>query len=372
MTNRILSSIKQRLLPVSSRSFHQSSDHIQQLLSQVLDYNRLQSEHIDQLEQRLSHIQHQNEQLMQEYRIEQEKALVEFWQLYRKEQEPLSQTKLRFFHMLPQATGIHQLFQRNEAKLFHEFVLLCQEHDIAYWAIGGTILGAYRHSGFIPWDDDVDVNITRDQLDKLQKVVEQDARYRITVVWDWYVPCKQIRFRLADVDNPGFIDLFPVTWTTGDPQEMWIQSEKCRTEYVKAIRDKYAESDWSNCAYIADDHPLALELEQMLNEYITRYDSLCSTTRYRQNATGIIRGIENIDEIHSSGPYPILEWIPTEQMTFCDFEIPVPPSWEQYLTRSYGDFMSLPNDMKSHEHVANDYISSDNSISAMNRFLNQS
>lgn len=53
---------------------------------------------------------------------------------------------------------------------FHDF---CVENKITYYALGGTMLGAARHKGFIPWDDDVDVGIPRADYERLKTIVAQ-------------------------------------------------------------------------------------------------------------------------------------------------------------------------------------------------------
>ena len=50
------------------------------------------------------------------------------------------------------------------AKVFHKF---CQENDIKYYMLGGTMLGAIRHKGFIPWDDDIDFGVPRKDYDRM-------------------------------------------------------------------------------------------------------------------------------------------------------------------------------------------------------------
>lgn len=64
-----------------------------------------------------------------------------------------------------------------ELDLLSEFMRVCTKYNITYYADAGTILGAVRHKGFIPWDDDIDVMMFRDQYQKLCKIAKKEFKH---------------------------------------------------------------------------------------------------------------------------------------------------------------------------------------------------
>jgi lipopolysaccharide cholinephosphotransferase len=64
--------------------------------------------------------------------------------------------------------------QKVMLSLLEAFDLLCKKNRLAYWLDHGTLLGAVRHHGFIPWDDDLDVTMPRDDYEKFLEVAKQE------------------------------------------------------------------------------------------------------------------------------------------------------------------------------------------------------
>ena len=71
----------------------------------------------------------------------------------------------------------HKRIWAVELDLLSEFQRICKAYQIKYFAFAGTMLGAVRHKGYIPWDDDLDVALTRTEFNIFCKVAQDELRF---------------------------------------------------------------------------------------------------------------------------------------------------------------------------------------------------
>lgn len=95
-----------------------------------------------------------------------------------------------------------------ELQMLEKFVDVCERHNLNYFLDGGTLLGAVRHKGFIPWDDDIDVIMPRDDYDRLWEIAKDEFQYpyffQTTLSEDGFF---RTHAQLRNSETTGFIDI---------------------------------------------------------------------------------------------------------------------------------------------------------------------
>ncbi|MBQ6652160.1 MAG: LicD family protein [Prevotella sp.] len=114
--------------------------------------------------------------------------------------------------------------QLKQLGILEEIDRICRKHGIAYWLDGGTLLGAVRHKGFIPWDDDIDIAMTAEGLQRFKTIAPAELRDGLYLQTPETEPTKEPVTKVRDLNSffvePGddfaadyekgiFVDIFP-------------------------------------------------------------------------------------------------------------------------------------------------------------------
>ncbi|MBQ8798492.1 MAG: LicD family protein [Lachnospiraceae bacterium] len=255
------------------------------------------------------------------------------------------------------------------------FVKLCNTYGLRYYAIGGTLLGAVRHKGFIPWDDDVDVAMPRKDYDRLiELVISGEAKtalgdeYRIES-WQtddtfksYFAKICGTKIELQEAlleertTRKGYlIDIIPLDGTPDGETErkvyyakaMWLRF-LCGTANVHTgIRT--SRSKWEQTV-LRIVRALRLYKVLKIKNIYKRMDRLfheqdAETAEYAGTLTGAYKTREIVPRVYFGDTY--------DEYSLWEFEgmlLRGPKLWEEYLIHMFGDYRKLPpeEDRKVH------------------------
>lgn len=274
------------------------------------------------------------------------------WAHYRRDAESMEDAKKRFFLEMPKAQGELRLYQMGCVQLLKEFDQLCAKHNINYWISSGTLLGAERHGGFIPWDDDVDLGIMREDLDRLREAIESEPDYRLSEAYDGYVYSYQVRFMYANEAIPCFLDLFIFDYTNNGSPSLFDELEAVRKRMLLEMQSD-SRFDFWHCILFRDmDSRQALLIRDWFDSSKRELLDLGIGVS-KEEARGVIWSIENLDPLSYRWSCPMEDIFPLRRVRFEGIECNAPNSHRAILERLYGDYLSIPKDIKTHyEHVS--------------------
>ena len=246
--------------------------------------------------------------------------------------------------------------QEIELNLLTEFDQLCKQNHLYYTLCGGTLLGAIRHKGFIPWDDDIDVLMPRPDYDRL--LGNQDIDYNglpdYIKIYSWkngqlnYPFIKLVDTRThIDVDffdsemicSHIWVDVFPID---GNPEEQ-KQTEKIYKKSLSLRKLLFLK--------LADPHDGKTKLKKFLKPAvlkilsIVKIQNLCKkiddiAKQYdfekEKYIGGVLWGYGSQEKIEKAG------YMKPVEVEFEGKHFPAPSNYDQYLTGLYKNYMQLP------------------------------
>lgn len=255
-------------------------------------------------------------------------------------------------------TNIEKLHEADMA-IVKEVINICDRNSLMYYMLGGTMLGAIRHKGFIPWDDDIDLGMPRKDYEKFLEIApkelsgrmrivnyktDSDYHYYITRIQDVETKVIEVRYEKEGKFTHVSIDIFPLD---GTPNNCFIRRLYCfRLMMHRAMMSLHYKDgiDRERKRGFVEKAMLAtlriLPTDRMFNAYrqkekvdkiLKRYD-MCKSD-FTGNMMGAYRTKELIPTVwYGSNTFYEFEGIMMRGIT----------EYDKYLSRLYGDYMRLP------------------------------
>ena len=282
-----------------------------------------------------------------------------FYAMYKKDGESEIDAKKRFFKSLPEATGGLRLLQKGNSVLLQQFDKICKKFDLPYFFCGGNLVGAVRTGSQVPWDDDIDVIMLRHDIKKLASALEGNKDFRITVLFDWWGKCKQIRFRFKNEKIPVFLDIFIYDVYKGEYKDN--PESYNHIEMVKFLEatDLPEVQYWKKHPYLYDSDEHFTAIEKIFNRFSLHSNAIVDNFENYPIKT-ILRSSENVNAYPHHRFYKYEQFFPCKKISFEGYEYLVPNDYMGFLKDNYGDVFKLPLDIFTHfEHIPHNELESE-------------
>lgn len=226
---------------------------------------------------------------------------------------------------------------------------ICLKNNINYWLDGGTLLGAARHQGFIPWDDDIDIAMLREDFNKFLLIANKELPENIFIQTrtndEYYNITVQVKLRdnnsmfveKSETDNEVFnqgifIDIFAYDFLPENKilRNFYksISKKLCKTQRTKLTYPRRYKSDFK---YI---YLSKLISNSFINKTLQNLIEHCNTKYSKIIGFGLDSTLKRVYEYEDF--FPLIE-VEFEGTLFL-----APKKINKYLEKTYGDYMTLP------------------------------
>lgn len=239
---------------------------------------------------------------------------------------------------------------------------ICKENNIEYWLDGGTLLGAVRHGGFIPWDDDVDIVMPREDYNRFISIASkalpedlflQTSKTDIEYDMPWMKVrdrnSKIIEYKVGNYHHGMFIDIFPVDFYVEDRKKVLKIKKRYANIYrmftlTKEPFEKVTNKKilLKNCLKFFSKiilFPISLmKRDKMFYKLNSKRDNyIKEVTDKNSNTVGY-----GVEVIFWNSFLDKKDIFPLKRYKFEDAEFLVPNNYDGYLRSLFGDYTILP------------------------------
>jgi len=258
--------------------------------------------------------------------------------------------------------------------VLREFINICKENNLTYFCCGGTAIGAIRHQGMIPWDDDIDVFMPRPDYDRFVEIAQNTdlGKYEIVSPFThkdyplYFVKlCNNKTTLMEEADTPCvyglYIDIFPIDGASANYEEARamerrftktknkleaISTHNTFKEYASLI---LSPKEWGR--FVRKTIGFFFR-NQYRKHLLKQLDSICRTYPFdHSELVAVYCG--------SYGPKEVFprQWLEgTVQFAYEGLTVDLPSGYDGYLRQYYGDYMQLPPIEKRVAHHSKAYF----------------
>lgn len=251
------------------------------------------------------------------------------------------------------------LLHEADLEIVKEVVRICDENGLMYYMLGGTMLGAIRHNGFIPWDDDIDLGLPRKDYEKFLEIApklmpkhlklvnyktDPEYHYYITRILDTETKVVENRFASEKKYTNVSIDVFPLD---GTPNNKFIRKIYCTRLMAHRAMSSLANKD------LLDVKKKRKWNEKLLFEFMRLFptDKMFNFYNQLNKCDKLLKKYPMSESMFTGnmmGAYKVRELVDTSwygEDAFYEFDgvkLRGLKEYDKYLTQLYGDYMQLP------------------------------